>query len=353
MRVLTVVVSGVLAWFAAGTSVQAAQAGATADCAPQGGLSYLCGPRGAEDMARIEGTPWLVATGLAEGTVPGQLHLVHVADRSWEPVVLGRNLRITPDVRRFPDCTTPPDPAVFSAHGLSVRSTGSGRHALLVVNHGGREAIEFYEISSRGQRPSLSWIGCVRMPPDVSVNSVARLPDGGFVATQFYAPSQGGMGAILRGQLTGGVLEWHPGGAVQVLAGTSLVGANGIEMRHRGKVLYVAAWGARQLVRFDRRGASLVKTSIPLDFAPDNLRWMHDGQLLVAGQRFSVPASGPLKLDGWQVSRVDPESLAVTPLFTGGAELSLQGVSVAIEAEGQLWVGPFRGDRIASLPLPR
>jgi len=26
---------------------------------------------------------------------------------------------------------------------------------------------------------------------------------------------------------------------------------------------------------------------------------------------------------------------------------------VALEVDGQLWIGPFRGDRIASLPLPK
>ena len=36
-------------------------------CSPSDGLSYVCGPAASEDLARIPGTPWLVAGGLNIG----------------------------------------------------------------------------------------------------------------------------------------------------------------------------------------------------------------------------------------------------------------------------------------------
>ncbi len=316
-------------------------------------LQYVTGPTGTEDLVRVAGTPWLIGSGLAEPQVPGRLHLIDSARKQWQQAFPAAAMRSIPDARRFPDCSTPPDAATFSAHGLAIRPVGRSHHHLLVVNHG-REAIEYFTVNSAGKTPQLTWVGCVAMPADVYLNSVAALPDGGFVATQFYAKSQGGMGAIRTGALTGGVLEWHPGGVVTPIAGTELSGANGIETTDGGRVLYVAAWGGRQIVRFDRRGIDLKKDSVPVDFAPDNLRWSRSGRTLLAtGQRFDASGSGPLQMAGWRVVRVTPATLAVAPVYSADASEPLQGVSVGLEVDGQLWVGPFRGDRIGYLPLPR
>jgi sugar lactone lactonase YvrE len=160
------------------------------------------------------------------------------------------------------------------------------------------------------------------------------------------------MATILTGAITGDVLEWHPGGSVSHVAGTSLSGANGIETDGQGRVLYVAAWGSRELLRFDRRDGTLRTQRVKLDFAPDNLRWSADHRtLLSAGQKFTVGGTGPLKMEGWRVARVDPATLALTTVHDADADVVLQGVSVGIEVDGRLWVGPFRGDRIGSLPL--
>jgi hypothetical protein len=321
-------------------------------CERSGVVQFVCGPSAAEDIVRVAGTRWLIASGLAEGKTPGRLHLIDSVNKQWQIAFPGANVGIREDHRRFPDCASPPDESQFSAHGIAIRRTGHTRHSLLVINHG-REAVEFFIVDSRGERPQLTWVGCVPMPPDIYLNSVAHLPDGGFVTTQFYSPSKGGMNSILTGALTGGVLEWHPGKKVTPIAGTDLSGANGIETSHGGRVLYVNAWGAHQIVRFDRRGATLKKDVVSVDFAPDNLRWNADGtQLIVAGQKLRTGGSNPLEMVGWSTAYVSPETLAVTPIFNADASMPLQGVSVALEVDGLLWVGPFRGDRVGYLPLP-
>jgi sugar lactone lactonase YvrE len=224
---------------------------------------------------------------------------------------------------------------------------------LLVVNHG-REAIEFFAVDASGARPALTWTGCVTMPADTYTNSLDSLPDGGFVATHFYSPSKGGIGAVFAREVTGGLLEWHPGGVVSKIPGTEVSGANGILLQDGGRVMLVAAWGTRELVRFERQGNGVAKKSVPVDFALDNLRWTSDGKLLVAGQKFRATRQGPAGLEGWTVAVFDPRSLAlVRKLKEVDGKASFQGVSSALEVGDEIWVGPFSGDRIAHFPRPR
>jgi hypothetical protein len=324
----------------------------SAPCTAHGDMNYVCGPSAAEDLVRVEGTPWLLASGFAQGTQPGHVQLIDTRRKAWEIAwPLGTAPRVAHDAKQFAACATPPDVAKFSAHGLALRSTGAGKARLLVVNHG-REAVEFFDVDARGGKPVLTWIGCVTMPEDVYVNSVVQLPQGGFLATKFYAPSKGGMSTILQGQITGGVLEWLPGKPVTEIAGTQLVGANGIEQADNGRVIYVAEWGKRAVVRFERRGAALQKDVVALGFSPDNLRWAPDGNLLAAGQKMAPPSDGRFEMQGWGVASIAPATLAVTSVYSADGSNPLTGVSVGVVVDGTLWVGPFRGDRVGYVPLP-
>ncbi|MEO8306465.1 MAG: hypothetical protein ABI616_00310 [Pseudomonadota bacterium] len=325
---------------------------AAESCAPYGKLNFVCGPEAAEDLLRIGNSPWLIASDLAEGTASGHLVLVNSSDKSWTRIYPASD-SAAPDARRFPDCHTPPDAAKFSAHGLALRPMGQGSQQLLVVNHGGREAIEFFELRTGGAKPALKWNGCVPLPGDVYLNSVVALSDGGFIATHFYSPGKGGINAVFARQVTGGLLEWHPGGTVKLIPGTELSGANGIVASGNDRVLHVAAWGTRELVRFERQGDKITKRVVPLNFAADNLRWSQDGRsILAAGQKFVAREGGPAGLDGWTVIRVNPDTLASTVLFDTDAKAPLQGVSSAVEVGDQIWVGTFRGDRLGYFPLP-
>ena len=316
------------------------------------GLQLLCGPTGVEDMVRIPASPWIVGSGMAEAKVPGRLHLINSRTRQWQVVYPTNAAAPRHDAKRFAQCSSAPDPTTFGAHGIALQRH-RGKLELLAVNHG-REAIEYFQIDTQRSTPQLHWIGCVVMPADASINSVAALSDGGFVATQFYTPSQGGMGLIQSGAITGGVFEWHPGKSVAALEGIRLSGANGIEVGDGGTLLYVAAWGGREVLRIDRSQPTLQVSRVAVDFAPDNLRWSADHRsLLVAGQVFAPGAGSPVKLEGWRVLRLDARTLAPTAVATGDADSPMQGVSVGLEVDGQLWIGPFRGDRIASLPLAK
>lgn len=323
-------------------------------CTPEGNLQFVCGLDAVEDLVQVGTTRWLLGSGLGGPDRPGNIVLIDSALKQGEIIYPVRRPSISRDSRRFPDCPSPPDESRFNAHGLALRATGSGRFELLVVNHGGREAIEFFEVNTRGARPQLRWVGCVLMPPDTSMNSLDTLPDGGFITTHFHSPSRGGMAPVLRGEITGGLYEWRPGRALAPIPDTQLSGANGILLSRRGEVIHVAAWGSRELVRFERRGGVVTKKSVPVDFAPDNLRWTSDGKLLLAGQKFAPGGNGPVELDGWKVVVHDPASLellAVLKEVDGSS--TFQGVSSALEVGNEIWVGPFRGDRIGYFPKPR
>jgi hypothetical protein len=323
-------------------------AAATNECANAGNMGFVCGPQAAEDLVRIGTTRWLVGSGMGGAGQPGRLHLIDTKARSWEVFQPSSPMH---DKRRFPQCDGAPDATKFSAHGLALRALGAGRHELLVVNHGGREAVEFYELHEGAARPMLHWLGCVPLPHDTNVNSVAQLADGGFLATLFYVPSLGGIDSVFASKVNGAVLEWHPGGEVTRIAGTELSGANGIVASTDGKVFHVAEWGRRNLVRFDRQSGQLQKRSVALDFAGDNLRWSQDGRsILIGGQKFTPRAGGPATLDGWSVIRVNPDTLAVKKLHDADGTAPMQGISVAVEVDREIWVGPFRGDRVGYFP---
>jgi hypothetical protein len=320
------------------------------NCAPSGDLQMICGPEAVEDLVRVGRTQWLIGSGMAEGGKGGHLRLIDTLSRGWENLYPTGSPAATHDATRFPGCAAAPDPQKFSAHGIALRDAGGGRQELLVVNHG-REAIEYFAVTQSAGKPGVQWLGCVQLPPDVYANSVAAMPDGGFVASLFYHPSKGGIDAVFASQVTGGILRWSPGGKVTELPGTQVSGANGIAVSHDGQVIHLAAWGTRELLRFEWNGGKLARRSVPLGFAGDNLRWSDDGKtLLIGGQKFVARKGGPASLDGWSVVRVNPDTLEVKMVRDAGPKESMQGITVGVEVDNHIWVGQFRGNQVGYFP---
>jgi hypothetical protein len=343
-------VAGLLILLWAG--LDASSAAAAESCAPSGTLQMICGPEAVEDLVRVGRTSWLIGSGMAERDQGGHLRLIDTRAKHWENLYPAGGSTGAPDVKRFPDCATEPDPRKFSAHGIVLREAGAGRQELLVVNHG-REAIEYFAVNPSGSKPAIQWLGCVPLPADVYANSVAPMPDGGFVTSLFYHPSQGGIDAVFAGRVTGGILRWSPGGKVTELPGTQVSGANGIAVSQGGRVIHLAAWGTRELMRFEWNGAKLASRGVPLGFAGDNLRWSDDGKtLLIGGQKFVARKGGPASLDGWSVVRVNPDTLELKMVRDAGPNETMQGVTVGIEVGNEIWMGQFRGNQVGYFPKP-
>jgi hypothetical protein len=336
----------VLLWAGCGSPWTAA----AENCAPSGDLQMICGPEAVEDLVRVGATPWLIGSGMSEGGKGGHLRLIDTRGRHWETLYPAGKPGAPRDAKRFPDCAAEPEPQKFSAHGIVLRDAGRGSQELLVVNHG-REAIEYFAVTATGGKPAVQWLGCVPLPADVYANSVAPMPDGGFVTSLFYHPSQGGIDAVFASQITGGILRWSPGGKVTELPGTQVSGANGIAVSHGGRVIHLAAWGTRELLRFEWNGEMLTTRRVPLGFAGDNLRWSADGKsLLVGGQKFVARKGGPAALEGWSVVRVNPDTLEVKMVRDAGPTETMQGVTVGIEVGNEIWMGQFRGNQVGFFP---
>lgn len=338
----------------ASATAQAASppAAMSAGCDPEGAVRYVCGPVNAEDLIRIGDSQWLITSGMdgpLNGGAParGKLYLVDHQARTWSEWFPGSAPRFQHDRSRFGDCPGPLDVNGFSAHGLDLQQTATGRYRLYVTGHGLREAIEVFDVDATGARPVVTWTGCVVLPADVSANSVAILPDGGFVTTKFMdrtLSQADAFGQIMRGEPNGRLYEWRPGGKVQPIAGTEMSGPNGVAVSRDGRTIYVAAFGSREFVRFERDGASLKRQTVKLDITPDNLRWTPDGKLLTAGG--NAPGGEP----GWSVLEIDPQSLAARRV-AGARTTTLSGVSVGLRVGGEIWVGNYSGNRIGYLAV--
>src|SRR6185295_20134543 len=109
-------------------------------------------------------------------------------------------------------------------------------------------------------------------------NSVAPLPDGGFVATNPYR--RGDPDARARAQAgsnSGEVWEWHTGSGWTAVPDSESPGPNGIEVSRDGSWLYINLWPASKVMRLSRGQSPVKKDIIDVPFHPDNIRWQADG----------------------------------------------------------------------------
>jgi len=332
-------------------------------CLPSGGITPVCGLQNPEDLAALPGGQWLLASQFRrEGDPPGSLVAV--------PQTGGAPVRVYPPppdavlpLSGVPGCPEPPDPARFAPHGFDLIVDGPPPWVLLVVNHGGREAIEVFGVMPTEAAPAVTWHGCVKLPPGMAGNDVAGLPEGGFVVTQNALPkSRLGLAwsaiEVAFGKTTGGAIEWHRDGGWRPVPGTEVAVANGVAVSSDGARLFVDAWGSDELVRVERQGDPARRT-VTLPVHPDNLTWTPDGRLLLAGQKGSLrdllkcadAANGNCTAP-FAVVAVDPESLATMVVLEHDGS-GLGGASVALRTGDALVLGTFSGDRLGVVrPAP-
>lgn len=340
----------------AASAGEGSEAAAPADCQPDVQLAYICGLERPEDLVVIPETRWLVASGFSPGAgiklVDGEARLA----KRW---YLGTPDQIDPQTGSFPACPGPPDTDALHTRGLSLRALGEDRWRLLVVNHGGREAIEVFDVSLPDGLPRLVWRGCLPMPTGEVANSVTSFADGSILATVLTRPGTT-IGDFMRGQNTGAVWQWRPGdrGFVQ-LPGTELPGNNGIETDPDQRHFYVVAFGLHAVAVFDREDTSSPRALITAsDFMPDNIRWSGD-RLLLAGMRLDEPACGGLRKvvngvadpmlchRGWVVGELMRDERRIATVAYGHPQPGFNGHSIAVTWRGELWLGSFQSDRIA------
>jgi hypothetical protein len=322
---------------------------APVNCQPAGDVQFVCGQNGPEDLVVVPGAQWVIASSFGGS---GGIYVIRASDRTSTLAYPGPTPRDRFDAKSYSTCPGPPDAAAkakFLTHGLSIQPGTNSVHRLYVVVHGSRESVEVFEVDARSATPTLTWIGCAVAPDPVGLNSVRGLPDGGFYATNFLARGidAAGRNAMMAGGKNGELWEWHNASGWKKVPGSEAAGANGLEISPDGKWFYVAAWGSQSFFRLSLGQTPPKRDEVPLRFRVDNIRWAADGTLLAAGQ------GGTPEAPTSNIVKINPQTLAVRDVIREPASPAFGAGTVAVEVGNQIWVGSFRGDRIAVFPANR
>ena len=326
----------------ASVSTQAPTSPALPDCNASGPVRYICGLNGPEDLAAVPKTNWVIASAMSG---EGGLYLIDTKTAAVSRIFPGAGAVDRFDRKEYGGCPGPLNPKQAVTHGLNLKPGKGSVHTLFAVHHGDRESIEVFEINAKSTPPSVAWIGCAVVPDPVGINSVAALPDDGFVLTNFdprQPPPPGGRGGgpsskLMSGEQNGELWEWHAKSGWAKVPGSEAAGANGIEVSRDGKT-------------------PVERQEIPLGFRTDNIRWAPDGKtLIVAGQGTVATQPGAQRggpAPATVVVRVNPQTMAHEELLNQASPPGLSAASVALPVGDELWVGSFRGDRLVRYPAP-
>jgi len=341
----------------AGLSLLAQGPQPPAPCTPTAGLGFVCGVVNGEDLVLVPNTTWLLASGMAPGS---GLHVVDTKAKTARVLYGGSIASARADKAQFASCPGPLDPKQMVLHGLALRAAAGGRFTVYATNHGGRESIEVFEVTT-GAAPAATWVGCVPMPDKLPANSVAAFSDGSLLATVLILPGKTFEDAFAQ-RNTGAVFAWKPGTPTFTrLAGTDLPANNGIETSPDDREFYVASTTTKRIVAYarDKPGVAL-RTAQLKEFGPDNVRWTADNRLITAGMIDDEPAcSGAPKTEegircprGYVAATIDPKTMAVTELARGPRTPAFTGTAIAMRVGNELWLGSFFADRLAYRRLP-
>jgi hypothetical protein len=323
-------------------------------CEAERGIVPVCGFQNPEDLVLLaDGHTVIVSQmGTMDGARPGNLALFDLTTDTVRIVFSGGDAADpTPG---FGDAACPGPPlAQFSPHGIDLVTRPDGRRELFVVNHGGREAVESFELIGTDATLDLAWRGCAVAPERGFFNDVVGLPEGGFLVTQMMdrdSPLWGTLQAAF-GRDTGFVYEWTPERGFRPVPGTEGAMPNGIELSQDGRDVIVNLYFGDE-VRRVARDTGETRASAEVG-QPDNVTWSQDGRLLVASHGAAGLAdqlacqnleAGSCPF-AFEILSIDPETFAVSPVFANAGPPMGAG-TVAIDIGDDLLIGSFSGDRV-------
>ncbi|MBX3706780.1 MAG: hypothetical protein KF911_09085 [Pseudomonadales bacterium] len=328
-------------------------------CEAGDGIEPDCRFQNPEDLVASPAGAFILVSqfGDMEGHRPGSLVALDPASGDIRPLYPEpRNEAPTPGWGH-PDCG-PPDTGRFAPHGIDLKRLDSGTDALYVVNHGGRESVEMFEVREDDDALELVWRGCVVAPDDGYFNDVLVLANGDFRVSQMFPRGANVLWTALRMQLTGyapgHALHWSPARGFEYIPGTDAKFANGLAQSPDERFLYVNSYFGNEVIKVDTQtGTRIGSVAVP---SPDNLSWSPTGELLAAGHLASITetlgcqdlATGSCGFR-FQIVAIDTEAL------TGRVVLDHAGppmgaATVALPFGEHVYLGTFAGDRIARVP---
>jgi hypothetical protein len=329
------------------------------DCEPGDGLIPVCGFQNPEDLAQVPGSDWIIVSqfGLMDGSRPGNLALFDINSESLQAVFPPATDSKPLQESDWGEADCPMPGKDFAPHGLDLGRLDDGRLRLLVVNHGGRESVEIFEVRNAVPRPEIIWRGCAIGPEDAYFNDVVNLTDGGFLATHMM-PKSAQLSGQLKGILgfdTGYVMQWSRADGFNRVAGTDGPFPNGIEISADQEVIYLNIYLGGEVRKIRRSDGELLATAEVA--SPDNITWGSDDRLLVASHTDGITellACQDLEQGacgfGFEIVGLDPETMARTTLLSHrGAPMG--AATVALQIGSRIYMGSFAGDRIVYADL--
>ena len=331
------------------------------DCDNVGDRLALCGWQKPEDMEVLGDRQTLIVSEMeAHGSgKPGALALFDTGSGEKRRIDLGLAVKTPSEPWGSAECSAP-DIHHFAPHGISLSERPDGRQQLLVINHGDRESIEFFEIEGRGLQSQLRWQGCVIPPEGSNLNDVVALPEGGFMASHMYPRGDTPVGELgwqeitaLAGFNPGRIIHWD-GQDFSELPNFKGDYPNGIQLSADGKSLFINLWAGSRVQKLDRfTGELLGEAEVK---SPDNSEWDASGKLLIASHDLSLwdfviclgaeQGACPAK---FRIVRLDPETMQTEVVLTQqGAPMGAG--TVAQQVGDRLYIGSFIGDRMMSVP---
>src|SRR5579863_4165909 len=129
-------------------------------CGVHGDIEVLCGTRSPEDLELTPDGKYLIATQFINlgrtGATGAGMALYDLAKKTFTKMTVTD----APD-KAWGDAACPgPIGDALVSHGESLAKRSSGTWALYVVNHGGRQSIEMFEVKPAAGSWALVWHGC-------------------------------------------------------------------------------------------------------------------------------------------------------------------------------------------------
>ncbi|MCW1431254.1 hypothetical protein [Novosphingobium sp. JCM 18896] len=336
---------------------------ADAECQANGDLVPYCGVPFPEDLEPVPGTASVIASDMhlkmgpsGLEPQPGVLKLVNLRTGTVAALYPARSARPGRASWGDPTCTEEIG-ARLLPHGLHLSKRRDGAWQLLAVNHGGRESVEFFELTGRAGQWSLRWRGCVVAPASSHLNDVAALPGGAFLVTTMHmggnAETRDAGLKAARGENTGFLWRWAPGAGIGRQPGSEAPMPNGVQVDAAGRYAYInTASKGGDVRKLDlAQGRVVASVAVP---NPDNASWTADGRLLVAGV-----AAGPKPMACFQhpekpcpaaseVYAIRTDTMTAERLFAF-AGTPLNAATVAVQAGADLLIGSCFGNSVVAV----
>ena len=343
--------------------VMFAMSAQAADCTAHNGMEPFCTVEKPEDMESIGQWVLISEYGSLDGSHAGRLTLFNPTNNATRVLYpAGNDAAATDSQPAWGDaaCQTPPG-AQLSPHGIHHSALG-GEERLYVVSHGGREAVELFEILNAGDFDTfaLQWRGCVPAPDGSWINDVVGLGNGALAVTHMVSKGiseEALIEAETAQATTGAVFEWQPAQGWHKVPNSDGSLPNGLEVSTDGSTLFINEYLGDRVTALERAsGRRLWQT--PVD-GPDNSSWAVDGRLLVASHLVTLEevfhcTQTPLTMCplAYTIVALEADTGYASTVFRDNEPSVIGGATIALDHDGWLYLGSFVGDRMARVRVP-